>query len=184
VTSVYRQGKPHVFHLRPDIVGQLPSFKKRFLQYEDYAGKTFDEVFPTELTKDAETHQINYLTSAIFVNDGKGRFSPKPFPAASQLSSVNTIVSHDLDQDGKKEIILAGNFFGFKPEVGRLDGSYGEVYRFANNKFTYVPALKSGLKLKGQIRSSALISNSKGEKYFLFGRNNEELLAYKVNFKK
>ncbi|HEY0898756.1 MAG TPA: VCBS repeat-containing protein, partial [Sphingobacteriaceae bacterium] len=47
VTSVYRQGKPHVFHLRPDIVGQLPSFKKRFLQYEDYAGKTFDEVFPT-----------------------------------------------------------------------------------------------------------------------------------------
>ncbi|HEY1005638.1 MAG TPA: VCBS repeat-containing protein, partial [Sphingobacteriaceae bacterium] len=184
ITSMYRQDQEYVFHMRPDLVGQLPMFKKRYLRYEDYAGKPFREVFPAELTRNAETHQINYLASAVFLSDGKGGFRAKPFPAASQLSAVHTILCDDLDGDGRKEIILGGNFYGFKPEVGRLDASYGEVYGFSGQEFRYIPAAKSGLKLTGQVRSSAVITNSRGERYFLFGRNNERLLAYQFNSKK
>jgi enediyne biosynthesis protein E4 len=183
VTSMFRGQQEYVFHMRPDLVGQLPSFKKRFLKYEDYAGKPFKEVFPDALTRNAENHQINYLASAVFVND-RGRFKVKPFPAASQLSSVNTIICDDITGDGRKEMILAGNFYGFKPEVGRLDASYGEVYQFSDKGFSYIPALKSGLKLNGQIRSAAVIENANGRKYYLFCRNNERLLAYQLNNKK
>lgn len=181
VTSIYRGDKPYVFHLRQDIVGQLPSFKKRFLRYQDYAGKPFNEVFPDDLLSGAETHQINYLSSSVFLNHDGKTFSVNALPAVAQLSSVNAIICEDINLDGKKEIILGGNFYGFKPEVGRLDGSYGAVFRFVNNRFEYIPPIQSGLKLSGQVRSSAVVRNQKGEKALLFGRNNDTLIAFKLN---
>ena len=182
VTSIYKSDhQPYVFHMKPDLVGQLPSFKKRFLKYEDYAGKTFGNVFNNEMLKDAETHEINFLQSAVFLNGGKGKFSCKPFPVKAQLSPVNTILCDDVNGDGKKEIILAGNFYGFKPEVGRLDAGYGEVFTFNKNQFSFIPSAVSGLKINGQVRSSLVIKNKGGAKYYLFGRNNDGLVSYKLN---
>ena len=182
VTSIYKSDhKPYVLHMKPDLVGQLPSFRKKFLKYEDYAGKTFDEIFGSELLKSAEMHEINFLESAVFFNTGNGKFSCRPFPARAQLSSVNTILFEDLNSDGLKEIILAGNFYGFKPEIGRLDASYGEVFSFSNNKFSLIPSALSGLMIKGQVRSSLTIKNKMGGKYYLFGRNNDSLVSFLGN---
>ena len=182
ITSMYKSdNKPYVFHMKPDLVGQLPSFKKQFLRYEDYAGKTFNEVFSTEMLKDAETHDINYLESAVFINKGNGKFLHKPFPARAQLSAVNTILAEDINGDGNKEIILAGNFYGFKPEVGRLDASYGDVYRYNKDSFNFVPASLTGFKINGQVRSSIVLKNKAGGKYYLFGRNNDSLISFQLN---
>jgi enediyne biosynthesis protein E4 len=182
VTSMYKSDhQRYVFHMKPDLVGQLPSFKKRFLKYEDYAGKTFGDIFSDELLKDAEAHEINFLQSAVFLNGGKGKFTCKPFPVKAQLSPVNSILCDDVNGDGNKEIILAGNFYGFKPEVGRSDAGYGEVFSFSKDQFNFIPSAISGLKITGQVRSSLVIKNKVGEKYYLFGRNNDGLVSYKVN---
>ena len=90
-------------------------------------------------------------------------------------------MAEDINGDGKKEIILAGNFYGFKPEVGRLDASYGDVYRFNNNKFSYVPPALSGFKINGEVRSSIVLNNKTGGKYYLFGRNNDSLISFQLN---
>lgn len=181
ITSIYKNDqKEYVFHLRQDLTGQLPSFKKRFLKFEDYAGKEFKDVFPDELIRGAEVHQIDHLQSAIFINEGDNKpFAYRPFPLQAQLSSVNAIVCDDIDKDGMMEIILAGNFYGFKPEAGRLDGNYGQIYRFSNNQINYLPPAKSGLMLNGQVRSALILENRKGTKSYLFGRNNNTLVAYR-----
>jgi hypothetical protein len=182
ITSIFKDDEEYVFHLRQDLTWQLPTFKKRFLKYEDYAGKTFSEVFPADLTKGAEMHEIKYLESALFINEGAGKkFTYKPLPYQAQLSAVNAIVCDDLDNDGITEIILAGNFYGFKPEIGRLDANYGQVYRYADNRFTYLPPAKTGFRLGGQVRSSLIIKDAHGDKMYLFGRNNESLTAYRLN---
>ena len=133
------------------------------------------------MLKDAETHDINYLESAVFINKGNGKFLHKPFPARAQLSAVNTILAEDINGDGNKEIILAGNFYGFKPEVGRLDASYGDVYRYNKDSFNFVPASLTGFKINGQVRSSIVLKNKAGGKYYLFGRNNDSLISFQVN---
>lgn len=179
ITAMYKSDhQSYVFHLRQDLVAQIPFLKKRFLKYEDYAGKPFDEVFTSEMIKGAEVHEINFLQSALFINKGNSTFNCEPFPAKAQLSSVNTIVYDDLNKDGVKEIILAGNFYGFKPEVGRLDANYGNVYQYVNKRFVYLPPVKSGLNLHGQVRSSLIVNNKNGQKYYLFGKNNGELISY------
>ncbi len=181
ITSYYKtDGKPYVFHMRNDLVGQMPTFKKRFLRFEDYAGKTFEEVFPDDMLKDAEIQEMNYLQSAVFINEGNRKYKSHPFPHSAQLSSINSIITDDIDEDGVKEIIIGGNFYGFKPEFGRLDANYGQIYRFTNKGWKYFDPKKSGLMLNGQIKSS-LIINVKGRKYYLFGRNNDTLKAYTIN---
>lgn len=178
VTSVFREGKPYVFHLKQDIVGQLPMLKKRFLKYADYGGKPFNEVFTEELLQDAEIHEINFLESAIFINQGNN-FQVYPFPYQAQLSAVNAILYDDFNSDGTREIILAGNFYGFKPEVGRLDANYGQVFTFKNGHFNYLPPSRSGLMLTGQVRSAITIKAG-GRKNYLFGRNDEHVISYQA----
>jgi hypothetical protein len=180
VTSMYRGDASYVFHMKPDLVGQLPMLKKRFLNYSDYAGKPFNEVFTADMLEGAEVHEMNFLASAIFLNDGK-KFSCKQFPVNAQLSMINTIICDDISNTGVKQIILAGNFYGFKPEVGRLDANHGLIYQYGKNGFTYIPPAKSGFDLNGQVRSSAIIKNAKGAKYYLFGINDAPLKAYKLH---
>jgi hypothetical protein len=172
--------KKYVFHLKQDLVWQLPSLKKRFLKYENYAGKTFDEVFTPEMLKGAEQHDINTLESAAFLNNGANNpFQIRPFPSNAQFSSINSILIDDINGDGKKEIVLTGNFYGFKPEIGRLDANYGQVYNYNNGSFKYIPPVASGLKFTGQVRSSIAIKNKSGGKSYLFGRNNDRLITFK-----
>ncbi|WPV01531.1 VCBS repeat-containing protein [Mucilaginibacter sp. cycad4] len=180
VTSMYKSdGVNYVFHMKPDLVGQMPILKKRFLRYIDYAGKPFDEVFTADMLEGAETHQMNFLASAVFLNKN-GKFVCKPLPTDAQLSMISTILCADLDNTGVKKIVLGGNFYGFKPEVGRLDANRGLVYQYTKNGFTYFPAAKTGLNLNGQVRSSVAIKNTAGKNYYLFGINDEPLKAYEL----
>jgi hypothetical protein len=180
VTSMYKSDHiPYVFHMKPDLVGQMPILKKKYLKYNDYAGKPFSQIFPDEQLEGAETHEMNYLASAVFINQG-GKFIAKALPYNAQLANVNTILCDDLDGSGTPSIILGGNFYGFKPEVGRLDASHGQIYKYGKNGFTYISPLQSGMDLSGQVRSSLMIENAGGEKYFLFGLNDDKLKAYKL----
>jgi hypothetical protein len=180
VTSMYKSDHiPYVFSMKPDLVGQLPILKKRFLKYVDYAGKPFNEVFTDDMVAGAEVHEINCLYSAVFLNKGK-TFECKPFPPKAQLSSVNTIICNDLNNNGSMAIVLAGNFYGFKPEVGRLDANYGQVYTYSKKGFTDIPSSISGINLKGQVNSSLMIKNNKGNQFLLFGINDDFLKAYQL----
>lgn len=177
VISVFKTDhKEYVFHQRKDLAEQMPSFKKKFLRYADYAGKEFSEIFTAAETKDAELHEVNVLESSVFYNKGNKGFEKKSMPAQAQLSSVHAIISADINKDGNKEIMLFGNFTSFKPEMGALDANRGQVYSIKNASLV----LEHNLGISGDIRS-ALLTKSKGAKeYLLLGKNNATLTALEI----
>ncbi|MBU1759544.1 MAG: VCBS repeat-containing protein, partial [Bacteroidetes bacterium] len=180
ITTLYKSDhKAYVFHLKQDMVMQMPILKKRFLRYEDYAGKSADVVLTPEMTKDAEVHEINTLSSGVFFNKGANQFGWKVFPYQAQLSSVNSILIDDVN--GSKQLILTGNSWDFKPEVGRLDANYGVMYQYQKNGFHFIPNQISGIKISGQVRSAISVQGSNHQKTYLFGRNNDTTLAFKFN---
>jgi hypothetical protein len=75
---------------------------------------------------------------------------------------VYGIVMEDLDKDGKKDILLAGNNTWTRIKFGRYSANHG-VLLLGDGKsnFTYLPQLKSGLTLKGNVKSLKLINGSK-----------------------
>jgi hypothetical protein len=159
--------------LRREIIDQFPALKKNNLKHSDYATKAVQDLFPKDLLKNSKTKLFNYCSSIVAMNDGKGSFRVQALPAMVQLSSVNAICATDINQDGKTDLILGGNMFGFPPQFGRLDASYGHlVLNNGRGDFNWVEPGLSGLNIKGQIRDIKEIQTDR-KKTFLIVQNDE-----------
>jgi hypothetical protein len=71
--------------------------------------------------------------SCFFENTGSGRFTKKPLPMEAQFAPVNAIICDDLDGDGHKDLLLAGNEYQAERIRGRYDASYGCFLRGTGN---------------------------------------------------
>jgi len=123
------------------------------------------------------------MGTGILLNDGKGKFNFKRLPKEAQFSAMYGIEISDFDEDGNKDIVLGGNLYRVKPEVGRYDGSYGIFLKGdGSGNFTSVPQLNSGLVIDGEVRDFALI-RSKGANLLMVARNNDSVLFLKIKKK-
>ena len=101
-------------------------------------------------------------------------------PYEAQLSPVYAILIEDLDKDGQSDILLGGNLFEVKPEVGRYDASYGTFLKgIGDGDFNSLPGSKTGLVLEGQVRDFSLI-DVKGKKLLMVARNNASLQFFNI----
>lgn len=167
--------------LRGDIVMQLPGLKKKFLKYADYAGKTIHQVFSEEELEGAIIRKAEQFNTCIAINDGKGNFTLKPLPLHAQFSPTYGILTNDLDGDGLTDILLGGNFFGVKPEIGRYDASYSCFLKGdEKGNYTFVPNAKTGMIVKGEVRDIIQLNNKKSSS-ILFIKNNDEVQVFKRN---
>ena len=173
-------GKAYPYSLKGEIQSQIPELKKRFLRFQDYAGKPIDEVLTPAQIKNAKVLSVEQTQTCVFINDGKGNFTMTPLPIMAQLSPVFAIMVKDLNLDGIPDIFFGGNFYGLKPQTGRLDASYGATFLGnKNHSFTYVDVATSGLFVKGEVRDVAAVKNRKGDGYILVARNNDRLMLFK-----
>ena len=168
--------KPYPFASKFDLFGQMPKFKKNNLKYSEYANKKVKDLFSPELLNKAQKNTCKMLYSSIIWNDN-GILKLERLPDEAQMSAVFSIVVEDFNQDGIKDIFLAGNFYKVKPEIGRLDGFKGGYFKgLKNRKFKFVNHINSGLKCLGEVRDAIVID----DKLFI-ARNNQKVLVY--NFK-
>jgi enediyne biosynthesis protein E4 len=173
-------GKDKPVFLKREITDQFPALKKQNLKHSDYATKTVQDLFGKELINSATQKQFNYCRSIIAINDGKGHFTIQPLPMMVQLSSVNAINCTDINGDHKPDLILGGNMFGFPPQFGRLDASYGHLLiNTGNGNFNWIESKKSGLNLKGEVKDITEIK-TKDKRYLLVVQNNESPLFYQI----
>ena len=172
-------GKPYPFNLYGEMMAQIPALRKTFLQYSEYAGKAIENVFTPDQLQNAEKHVVEQSQSCMFINRGNGNFTMQPLPQRAQFAPVFAALAEDLNNDGRKDIFLAGNFFGLKPELGRYDASYGvSLFADAEHQFAYKNSSQTGLYVRGEVRDIKEIHTSKGM-YIIVARNNDSLLFFK-----
>lgn len=165
-------GKDMPVFLKKDITEQLPSLKKENLKHQDFAKKSIQELFPNNLS-DAIVLSVNNASSIIAVNEGNKGFTVKSLPYQLQLSSIQSIVVDDINKDGYKDILAAGNFFDLLPQFCSIDASYGNLL-LGNGKgdFSVTAPQQSGVSINGQIKQilPLTFNNQSG---FLFLQNNQ-----------
>jgi hypothetical protein len=165
--------------LRHDLVSQIPSLKKKYLKYENFKDQTVADIFEPEQVKEALVFYVHQLSTSILINEGKGKFSLRTLPIEAQSAPIYGIEITDLDDDGKKDLLLGGNLYRSKPEVGRYDASYGVYLRGdGTGNFSYVTAKETGIKIDGEVRDILSIKSKKGE-VILISRNNDRLISFK-----
>jgi hypothetical protein len=111
----------------------------------------------------------------VFLNNGKGGFTKKALPAEAQLSSMYGIAVTDADKDGKMDIVMGGNFYQSKPEVGIYDASYGCVLKGdGRGGFTAIKPQQSGVQIKGAVRDLMVLQRGK-KQIMLWAKNNQQI---------
>lgn len=161
---------------------QMPSLRKRFLKNADFASADLTTVFPDDILKDAARLNCNELHTCWFENLGNGRFRKHILPVEAQFAPVNAILAHDLDGDGKPDLLLAGNEYQTEVMTGRYDASYG-LFLKGKGDGNFLPAahINAGVFIKGDVKDLKLINNGRGDNLILAGINNErmQVLRYK-----
>ena len=163
--------------LRHDLSSQMPSMKKKYLEYKKYADQTIQQVLTAEQLSKAKRYEVNTLETGVVINEGNGKFSFKPLPFEAQWSPTYAILSDDFDKDGQSDLFIGGNFFEAKPEIGRMDANYGLILRGGKNGFKTLPFSQSGMKIKGAVRDVAKIKVGNKDLLFVI-QNNDKLLVF------
>ena len=179
IVAYYSNGHPYPLALRDDLIRSLTFLKDRYPNYKDYAKQTLSDVFTKSDLADAVTRNAYIFESTLVRNNGDGSFTMIPLPREAQVAPVYGILAGDYDGDGKVDLLLAGNFDGLKPELGKMDASYGLLLR-GNGKghFTPARAVESGFFVPGQSRDIARVRTRSGYRYIV-SRNNDRPLIFR-----
>ena len=93
-------------------------------------------------------------------------------------------MTDDLDGDGIADLLIAGNFFPYRTQLGACDASLG-LFMKGKGDGTYTPvdAAISGLYAGGDVRRILEIKTQSGAKLLVIGKNNDAVQVLKVNAK-
>lgn len=179
ILTVYNGEKAYPLALKHDLVRQIPSLKKKYPNYVDYARQTITDIFTPRQLESAITLHAFEMRSSVILNDGNGNFHILPLPERAQFSTIHAVLVKDLAGESSPDLLVGGNLYDVKPEVGRYDASYGLLLEGnGDGTFRSMPSDKSGVLIKGQIRDIQNIQTSAGDLYIV-ARNNDHVVVLK-----
>ena len=166
-------GKDYPYALRHDLIDQIKSLKKKFPDYESFKTADITKIFDQKILNQSDIHTVNTLETSIYIKKEGFEFEKISIPNEVQFSPVYSINTHDFDNDGDKDILLGGNLYDVKPEIGIYDASYGlYLENIGNLEFKYHRDGK-GFFVKGEIRDILISDNS-----IFVSKNNEEMEVF------
>ena len=169
--------------LKRDLTDQIPTLKKQNLKHQDYGKKSIQELFDDAMIKSSTVRKVTYTSSCIAWNEGNGKYTITELPTAIQLSSVNAVLITDVNNDGKKDIIIGGNLTHWQPQFGSIDASYGNLMlNLGNRKWSNLSSSQSGILAKGSVRDIKEM-NIKGTRNIIFLANDEFPQMYSLKKK-
>lgn len=155
---------------RDELFKQIPSLKKKYLYYKDYANANMTDLFGADVYQTALIKELHVLSSAIYWGSDN-TFKRDNLATEIQYSNVGSILLEDFDNNGKIDIILGGNQSKIKPQFGPLESSNGWILKQQKNGIFEKPA---SLGVKGDIRSIISFKN-KDQYSIILGINNDSI---------
>ena len=122
------------------------------------------------------------FTSTYAENTGDGAFILHPLAAEAQFTPVFAIIAQDLDEDGKKDVLLGGNLYGVSHSRTRYDAGYGLfLHGDGTGSFEPMELEKNMLKMEGEVRALRLLHRADGTRLLFVGRNNDTIQVFEIN---
>lgn len=175
-------GELYPMVLKQDLQKEMPSIKKKYVKFTDFAGKKINEILDESQLKEATVRQVYTATTALLLNNGKGKFSYQELPSEAQYSPVCGAEFFDYNHDGRTDLVLTGNFFDVLPEIGRYDASYGVVLQNKGKaadgtvNYEFVSPMVSGFFVRGQVRHMARLKQGQ----LILAKNNDRAQVFNL----
>lgn len=139
--------------VRKRLAEVYPREMRKYRTYEEFAGKTFQHMFPNLESEGYRYSEVNQLMTGILWQTPTGGFFFEPLPSLAQSGRVMDILIEDFDRDGDNDILLALELPSPEPWTGRFEK--GHLSLFLNKGENYFESVKpwdSGLIIDGSPR--------------------------------
>lgn len=176
VLTIEKNGKYFPLSGFDELSGQMVKLRRTYNTYKDFAGKTMEEIFDNTVLNEAALFTIDDLHSGYLKND-QGKFTFVAFPTKMQVSPITTFLTYDFDNDGVKEVLSAGNYFGVQPFHGRFDSFSGALIR--NTKDIQM-GYEVGLDFMTKPIRHMHIIEMKNKPYLLVSINSDKAQVYEL----
>jgi hypothetical protein len=175
----YDQGKEYPIHARDEVIGRIPSLRKKFYSYRDYSIATKADLVEGD-QQSWYKGRVTTFESMFIENLGQGRFQMKPLPKEAQRSPIYGVKALDANNDNLLDLVVSGNSDTPAVNEGQIDAIDGlALINTGRNNFKALTSSESGLEITGN--GKALISFSLGNELVLLAtQNNASALMYRL----
>ena len=135
----------------------------KFPTYGAFSTATMPQLFGEGALAQALHYETDTFASVVLHNDGGKGFTLTPLPEAAQVAPIRGIALHDVDGDGRVDLLVAGNLYGAEANTPRADAGNGLWLRGdGSGGFTPVAPRTSGFLAPGDVSGLALVKTTTG----------------------
>ena len=158
---------------------QMPFITDKFPSFEEFSDAGVKDILGAKIDK-ALHKEAKLFSSMVYINNG-GSFVAKALPLEAQLSSINGIIAEDFDNDGRVDLLIAGNLFETEAETSRADGNIGLLLKGkGDGNFEPIGVNESGFFVPGDVKDIGMIKQANGSKVILVANNNGPLQTFQT----
>ncbi len=182
ILTSYDDGVSYPIATRDELLRLIPRLQTRYPTYASFGASRIEDIFSRAELERVQLLEAHTFASAVALNNGNGTFTLRPLPVEAQFAPIRAVVADDFDGDGHVDLLVAGNYYGVPPVLGRYDASYGLLLKGAGDgRFTAMDMEQSGLMIDGQVRHMVSVTLAGGRRGIVVARNNDrvELLLKK-----
>lgn len=150
---------------------QMPFIAEKFESYQAFAESDLSSIYSSDLLASAYRLDAENMASQVFYQLPNGEFNAVQLPMLAQLAPLRSIVTYDVNGDGQKDLLLAGNLFGVEVETVRYDAGNGVVLINEGDDWRAMMPHESGLSLALDVRRSVVVHTDKGQMLFITAVN-------------
>lgn len=181
VMGYHQEGKLFPVNSRSKTLRQNPSLNDNIPTNNVFSVSTLYDIYGKENLDKALHYKIHTMATSYIENKGNGKFELRPMDNRAQISNVNSILIQDIDLDGNKDLIMAGNLYSIETETIRNDAGIG-LWLKGNGKgnFRLIPFMESGLYISGDVRHLGVVK-TRNETLLMAAKNNDFIQAIKIS---
>jgi enediyne biosynthesis protein E4 len=177
VLSFAKRNEYYSIHDKDELDSELGEMiKSKFKSYQEFAGKSFDQIFDKATLRKAKLKNVTNLNSGYLENHND-KFSFIPFNEVLQWSPITCFLKSDFNKDGIDEVLLAGNLFGVPPYNGKLDGNTGYILQQNGN---IIAGIDVGINFGDKEVKHLNLITINGKYFILATVNNGKTLVYQI----
>jgi len=181
VLSYFNDGQQYPVRGRQCSSQQIPIIKEKYKTYNDFAKATLGDIYGEFGLEESRTLMAQNFASVYLENMGKGKFKVSNLPNRAQISPVNTSLILDFDDDGHKDVLVAGNLFTSEVETPRADAGVGLFIKHTKkNGFEPIAPFASGFNANGDVKHMKIIRLANDSIGILVAQNNGPLKLFKL----
>ncbi|MBC8770524.1 VCBS repeat-containing protein [Arenibacter sp. BSSL-BM3] len=182
VLSYYESGTEYPVRGKGCSSEQIPVISYKFKDYKSFAAASLADVYTTDELKESLQFKVGSFASVYIENLGGHKFKINPLDNLAQISSINSLLAEDFDNDGNMDMVIGGNLYGSEVETPRNDSSFGALI-VGNGKGSFSSKMpyESGLMVKGEVKAIEKIKLAGGQAGILFAKNNDYLQLFKIS---